>query len=165
MSVNQNKVTGRKGFINRATYNAYKAKYPNDSTTYEEFITILKESNKDIREHILENPIGFKLPYNFGYMAVDKFKGLSHYVAIDWVNTRKLGKRVPLTNFHSFGYFYKIKLFKNPKIKPLFIYKMDPHRVINRMLAKRIKAGKNYLSIDKSYYSKRFRIGDYLKLH
>lgn len=164
MSCKKNKVNGRVGFINRSTYKAFKEKYPGENITYKDFITILKASNMAIRDHILENPLGFKLPYNFGYLTVDKFKGLNHYVAVDWINTRKFGKIIPLTNLHSFGYFYKIKIYKNPKVKPLQVYKMEAHRLIKRALAAKIKGGKDYLQIDRSYFSKRFHIGEQLKL-
>lgn len=164
MSHKKNKITGRKGFVNRIGYKAFKAKYPGEQITYDEYISVLKASNMAIRDHILDNPLGFKLPYNIGYLAVDKFKGLSHYVAVDWVNSRRLGKLIPLTNLHSFGYFYKIKMYKNPKVKPLLVYRMEAHRIIKRMLAAKIKAGKEYLQIDRGYFSKRFHIGETLKL-
>lgn len=163
MSSKPNKVRGRIGFINRKGYKAFKEKYKDEKITYTEYIAILKESNSAIREHILDNPLGFKIPYNLGYIAVDKFKGLKNYMAIDWVATRRLGRRIPLLNLHSFGYFFKIKLYKNPRIRPLKVYKMDPHRLINRALNLKIRSGKEYLEIDRSYFSNRFRIGQNIK--
>lgn len=163
MSSEKNKVRNRVGFINRKAYKLFLEKHPNNTTTYEQYILILKESTKAIRDFILENPLGFKLPYNLGYIAVDKFKGLKDYVGIDWPATRRLGRVIPLMNLHSFGYFFKIKLYPNPKIKPLLIYKMNAHRKINRMLAANIKQGKEYLQIERSYFSNRFRIGQHIK--
>lgn len=163
MSSKPNKVRGRIGFINRHTYKAFIAKHPNETITYEQYIQILKASNAAIRDHILDHPLGFKLPYNLGYIAVDKFKGLKNYMAVDWINSRRLGRRIPLLNLHSFGYFFKIKLYKNPRIKPLQIYKMNPHRLINRKLNIKIREGREYLEIDRSYFSNRFRIGNQIK--
>lgn len=162
MSSGKNKITNRKNFINRETYLEFSKKHPDIS--YTDYIAVLKESTKAIRDNILENPLGFKLPYNIGYIAVDKFKPLRHYRAIDWVNTRRLGKYVPLTNFHSYGYIFDIKFYPNYRISALRNYKMQAHRILNRMLAQSIKSGKQYLEIDRSYYSKRFRINEILKM-
>lgn len=163
MSAKPNKISGRRGFIGYKAYREFKKKHPNETVSYEEYIKILKTSTQCIRDHILDNPLGFKLPYNLGYIAVDKFKALNHYVSVDWVATKKLGKRVPLTNLHSFGHMFTIKLYPNPRKKPLLVYKMTAHRIINRLLAKRIKEGKEYLEIDRTYFSKRFRIGEHIK--
>lgn len=162
MSSKPNKVTGRHGFINRPAYKVFNKKHPEANITYRQYIAILKASTEAIRDHILENPLGFKLPYNLGYIAIDKFKPLSGYASVDWQNSKRLKRRVVFNNLHSFGFLYKIKLYANPKIKPLNIYRFTAHRIIKRMAAKNIKAGKEYLQIERSYYSKRFKIGNHL---
>lgn len=163
MGAAKNKVTGRTNYISKGNYKLFIEKYPESDITYKEYITVLKESTITIRDHILENSLGFKLPQNLGYIAVTSFKTNKNFVAIDWVNTRKLGKVIPLTNFHSFGNAYKIRLFKNSRIKPLIVYKMNAHRIIKRMLAKNIKSGSNvYVHIDRSYFTKRFHIDNTL---
>lgn len=160
----KNKVAGRANYISRDEYNSFKEKYPTTPITYENFINILKTSTVCIRDHVLENPLGFKLPHNLGYIAVKKFKTNAKFFAVDWVNTLKLGRRIPLTNFHSFGHGFKIDFFKNSKIRPLMPYKMNAHRIIKRMLAQVIKAGDySYINIDKNYFTKRFNIENYLK--
>lgn len=163
MGANQNLIRGRVGFINRIYYNKFVEKNPSTTITYEQYISVLKQSTILIRDFILGNELGFKLPFNLGYIAVDKYKCSKNYVAVDWVNTRKLGRIIPLTNFHSLGYGFKVKLFKNSRIKPFQGYAMNAHRVIKRMLAKNIKEGThNYIAINKSVYSKRFAIDHYL---
>lgn len=164
MGSGKSKISGRINYIKREEYNLFIEKYPSSEVTYDEFITVLKESTNVIKNQILDNPLGFKLPHNLGYIAVDKFKPNKKFVAVDWVNTRKLKKLVPLTNFHTFGHTYKIKLYKNSKVKPLFAYNMDAHRLLKRQLAKCIKENKRqYINIDRSYYSRRFNINNYLK--
>lgn len=164
MGAAKNKVTGRLGFINHTGYKLFKKAHPSTDISYQDYIAILKESNECIKQHILTNELGFKLPQSLGYVAVDKFKPSKRHVAVDWINTRRLGKLVPLTNMHSFGYVYKIKLYKNERIRPLLAYKMDAHRMIKRELAQNIKQEKqNYITIDRSYYSKRFRIDHIFK--
>lgn len=156
----KNKVSGRTNYITHEGYNNYITKYPDSKVTYTQYIAILKRSTVIIRDYILENSLGFKLPYNIGYISVTKFKTNKDFVAIDWINTRKLGKIIPLTNFHSFGHAFKIKLFKNNKMQPLLAYKMNAHRIIKRMLAQKIKSGKadHYINIDRNYFTKRFSI-------
>lgn len=160
MGSNLNKIRERVGFINRETYLAFKEKYPDENITYSQYMQVLKESTRAIRDHVLENPLGFKLPYNLGYIAVDKYKPRSTFNVWDLRNSKLLHKQVPFLNLHSFGYMFKIRFYPNTRIKPLNVYKMNPHRIINRMLAKSIKGGKEYLEIDRSYYSRRFRIDE-----
>lgn len=163
MGANKNKVTGRVGFINRKTYNEFIKDNPTSTITYENFIKVLKESSIVIRDYVLNNELGFKLPYELGYIAVDKFKPSKSHISIDWVNTKRFGKKIPLTNLHSFGNVYKVKLYKNPKIKPLMGYKMTAHRILKRLIAQKVKSGKaRYIPLETSYFGKRFNINNYL---
>lgn len=164
MGSKPNKIQNRVNYLNREGYLQFIKKYPKSDIIYEQYIKILKYSNTEIRDCILNYELGFKLPYNLGYVAVDKFKPSKKYIAVDWVNTKRLKKMIPLTNFHTFGYTYNIKIFKNPRSKPLEGYLLKAHRKINRMIADKIKnENKDYLSIDPTYYSSRFRIENSLK--
>lgn len=159
-----NKVRDRKGYINRQTYNDFVEKYPTTTITYQQFIQTLKQSNAAAREYILTNELGFKLPYNLGYIAVTKFKQKETYKVTDWKNTNILKKIIPLTNFHSFGWMFKIKMYKNKKITPLQVYQMTAHRIIKRMLAAKIKEGKqNYIELEHAFFNKRFAISSIFK--
>lgn len=163
MGIGKNKIQNRVGYINRESYNLFKEKYPENPTTYKQYIEVLKESTVAIHDHILDNPLGFKLPYNLGYIAVHKFKAKDDQTAVDWVNTRKLGRRIPLTNMHSFGYMYKIKYYPNPRVQPIKNFMFKAHRLLNRDLGKNIKQNlREYISIDRSYFSKRFNIDNYI---
>lgn len=158
-----NKIGNRVNLLNKENYNEFKLKYPESDITYNNFVTILKESNELINYYILENELGFKLPNNLGYIAVNKFKQRGTYRVIDWKNTNKFNKIVPNLNLHSFGYMYTINLFKNPKSNALQVYKFNAHRLLKRELAQKIKKGKDYYSIDRNFFSKRLNIDNYLK--
>lgn len=166
MSTGLNKVRGRHGFINIESYKrGFKAKYPDTDVTYTQYIAVLKASNAKIRDIVLDNPLGFKLPYDLGYVTVDRYmpNGRSRK-PIDWPATLKFGYRIPLLNLHSFGHIYMIKLFANTLVKPMLVYKFNAHRILKRMLAKRVKAGNsNYLKIERGYFTKRFSISKHLK--
>lgn len=162
MGSGKNKIPNRMNYISRIEYNLFKEKYPESTITYEQFISVLKTSTIKIRSHILENPLGFKLPF-LGYVAFKKFKTSKKFFAVDWINTLKLKKRVPLTNFHTFGHAFKLEFFKNPSIKPLMAYKLKAHRLLNRMSGQIIKSGKApYIELDRNYFSKRFNIENYI---
>lgn len=164
MGSGKNKIQERTSYVNRHEYKIFKEKYPKSQIDYKTFITILKASTLAIRDSVLDNPLGFKLPYSLGYIAVDKFENKKNYRIIDWPNTLKLGRHVPLTNFHSFGHIYKIKLYPNLKILPMRNFIFKAHRLFNRALAKNIKLNlRQYISIDSSYYSKRFNIDNLIK--
>ncbi len=165
MGSSKNKVRGRVDYIHRFTYKAFLKKYPDTPVTYNQFVEILKLSNNVIGEYIIENPLGFKLPYNMGYLAVDKFRPGKKHFSMDWAATRKFGKPIPNLNLHSFGYVFKVKLYKNNRLKPFLLHKMDAHRFLKRRIAQKIKSGKyEYISIDKSYYNRRFQIDKITKI-
>lgn len=163
MGIGKNKIQNRVGHINRESYKEFKNKFPEAPINYDQYIQILKESTVAIRDYILDNPLGFKLPYNLGYIAVDRFKPKDDYTAIDWVATKRLGRRIPLTNMHSFGYMYKVKFFPNPRINPIKNYMFKAHRILNRMVKPNVvKDFNKYIHIDRNYFSKRFHIDNYL---
>lgn len=158
-----NKIKNRINYSTQAYYKEFKQKYPNSKVTSEQYYEIIRNSNITIKNYILDgNCIGFKIPY-FGYIAVSKFKPKPTYKMIDWVTSNKLGKIIPLTNLHSFGYLYKINFYRNNKRVPIRVYKMEAHRNMKRELAQYIKAGKDYYTVDRDYFNKRFHIDNYLK--
>lgn len=164
MSTGRNLITGRVSFLNRDGYRLFKKTYPSSPITYDEYITILKESTLCIKQHILENPIGFKLPCNLGYIAVHKYKPKKTRIMIDWVNTKKHGKRIPLLNLHSMGYMYKILFYKNTKSVFLSSIDIKPHRHIKRELASKLKNGVTpYIELQESFFTKRFSINNSIK--
>lgn len=161
MGSGKNKIQHRANYLNRREYNRFVEENPNSGIEYKEFIQILKESTKSIRQTIIDNPLGFKLPYNLGYIAVNKYKPLkkSSNQPINWVATNKYGRIIPFTNFHSLGYMYKITFYPNNSILPMRSYVMKAHRVLKRMVAKTILDNTNqYISIDSNYFDKRFNI-------
>lgn len=172
MGAGLNKIRNRVGFINRKSFNQFiktesyrrfREKTGLD-ITYEEYISILKTSNKEIASFILDNELGFKLPNNIGYIAVTKFKQRDTYIVTDWHNTNKYNKIIPNMNLHSFGYMFKFRLFKNQKLRPFRSYFMQAHRAIKRELATKIKSGKQiYLELDNSYFNKKFSIDNIFK--
>lgn len=157
-----------KNRVNHSTAKAYKEfklKHPTIDITSQQYVDIVKRSNELIATAILENPYGFKLPEQLGYIAIDKFKPKkgSRIKPIDWITTNKTGKLTYLTNLHSFGFIYVIKWYKNPNRKFLDCYVFKAQKKLNRALAQKIKAGKDYTKIDRSFFNRRFSIDKIFK--
>lgn len=163
MGSNKHKVSNRLGFNNRVGYKLFIKSHPKSDITYEQYKTIIKESNSTIVDFILTNELGFKLPYNLGYLAVDKYTPSQKRIRVDWANTRKYGKVIPYTNLHSLGYVYKVRLLKNRSLSIFKAFDINIHRSLNRKLAQYVKNGQNYLHLEESYYNKRFRIERFIK--
>lgn len=110
---------------------------------YKTFCEIIQKTNLIIRNSIVEEEAGIKLPESLGHIIVVKYK--SKKVPTDWVNSVKHKKKIPLLNLHSFGYIYHIKWFKiAASCANLYVYKFIPYRRLKRSVAKAIKEGKKY---------------------
>lgn len=162
MSSGKYKTKNRINYSIAKYYEEFKEQNPNTKITAKQYVEILKESNRLIAVAILENPQGFKLPNNIGYIAIDKYK-VREKKPIDWTTTHKLKKLTFLTNLHSFGYIYRIRLYKNPSKTNLDLYVFKAQRLLKRSLAQKIFAGKEYEHIDRTAFSRRFSIDKIFK--
>ena len=130
--------------LSQELWKTYKEKYKSD-ISFKDFSEIIKKSNKQIAAFITEDEHGFKLPENLGYLCIIKYK--TKKKAINWVDTKKYGKKIYYLNLHSFGYRYHIKWFKTGISRFAFneIYKFAPLRDIRTDVSKKIKSGKDYI--------------------
>lgn len=108
------------------------------------FKNIIETNNDLIGKAISTEPEGVQLPL-IGYICVSKYKQRREKPAIDYINTRKQGRPIPLLNLHTFGYIHYIKWFKvGSRVPNLYIWKFQPLRKVKRGLAKEIKSGKQF---------------------
>lgn len=165
MSAGLYKTKNRVNFSTAKAYKQFKLKHPEVEITPQQYVEVIKRSNTLIGEAILTNPYGFKLPAQLGYIAIDKFKPKkgSNIKPIDWITTNQTGKLTYLTNLHSFGFIYVIKWYKNPNKKNSDCYVFKAQKLLKRALAKKIKAGKDYDKIDRSFFTRRFSIDKIFK--
>lgn len=222
MSAGAYKTKHRVNYSTAKAYKEFKAKYPEVDITAQQYVAIIKTSNELISTAIIENPYGFKLPSELGYIAIDKFKPKSKTISsgdliigkkytilyygegddftnvgaatnsidtvfiatgrmpnnyrngstlkvesrikpVDWITTNQTGKLTYLTNLHSFGYIYVIKIYKNPNKKNIDCYVFKPQKELKQALAKKIKGGKDYHKLDRSFFSRRFSIDKIFK--
>jgi hypothetical protein len=119
--------------------------------TFEDFKNIIWTSNQIMADCIAEEEAGIEMPERLGNVVVTKYKGSKKKIPIDWVNSRRLGKQIPLLNLHSFGFIHHIKWFKMICIfKNRNIYKFEPYRLLKRAVAAKVKAGKRFHQWDDS---------------
>lgn len=111
---------------------------------------IILESNKEMANIVANSDDVLKLPEDLGYIAVTKYKSKKR--PVDWIATRKVGKRVLALNLHSFDYIYHIKWFKTSggKFGIKKVYRLEPTRLLKRTVAKNVKIGKTYHTWDVS---------------
>lgn len=161
--VGYNNIETYKQFLDSKLYTDYLTKY-NKEISITDYKKIISETASTIRDEVINNAIGFKLPNALGYLCVIKFEQKDSYRVIDWGKTHTTGKTIHNMNLHSFGNMFKIKLFKNSYYHQFKNYAFVAHRIFKRQLAKQIKSGKqNYLPLDYSYFGKSFKINNILK--
>lgn len=142
------KVGERYNPLNKKFYNKFK-KDTGSTIDYPTFIKIITTTNELMREAISEEEVGIQLPENLGHIIVTKYK--SKKIPIDWINSNRLGKIVPLLNLHSFGYIHHIKWFTfGVNFVNNRIYKFEPYRILKRRVAKNVKGGKKYFKWENS---------------
>ena len=116
---------------------------------YATFRSIIWTTLDIMRESISGEEAGIELYENLGHIVVTKYK--SKKQATDWVNSKKLGRKIPLLNLHSFGYVHHIKWFKmGTRFRHRYIYKFEPYRILKREVARQIKSGKKYFKWENS---------------
>lgn len=132
---------------------------PHLNYSQKELKEIFDLANLKIKEEILKDPSGFRLPCNMGILAVSKYK---HKTTVcDYRNSRDFKKKIPYLNLHSFGNMFAIKYYRvsDNKIGDMIkFFKFHPTRDFKRNLAKVVKetGGEEYMNhTSQSFFSKR----------
>lgn len=109
-----------------------------------DFMNIIETSNRKIKEKVVNNVLGFKLPENLGYLAITSYKPKKK--KIDFNKTKKYGVTVYHTNFHSKGMDAKISWYTDQIAicKNIRGYKFTPDRDFTKMKSIKLKEGKVY---------------------
>lgn len=133
----------------KEVYDRFCAAHPNIDLSFEKWKEILYTFNHGFRDHILETGDKCKLPWGLGTFSVSKRKSKKFAVyegkeyialAVDWVKTNKLGKKVFHLNNHTDGYRFKWKWFSIDcrfYLSDIWVFK--PSRVSSRKLAEYLK--------------------------
>ncbi len=140
----------------RNNYNDFCKKHPSVKILYEEWKKIIYLFNEDFKEYILQSGEKAKLPQGFGEWSInkktrkktkiDKETGIERInLPIDWKKTKEKGKRIYNFNYHTEGYSFRWKWFKDTaRFKHLQLWWWKPSRTTSRLLA-------HYLKVDEKY--------------
>lgn len=139
----------------RDNYKDFRRRHPSVILTYDQWKAILYDFNESFRDYILETGDKIKFPFGFGEFSINKKKrkriikdenGQEHIgLPIDWKKTMEKGKTIYNFNFHTEGYFFGWKWFKNTsRLKNTDLWYFKPTRLSSRLIA-------HYINIDKKY--------------
>jgi len=115
------------------------------TVSQKDFLTIVDEFNKRVRDNLLDGR-EFFLPAGMGRMRIVKSptnRPMTTVTAVDWPATNAAGQIVHYTNRHSDGYRYKVQWMFARTIKYSNLYYFLPCRKFKRTLAKIILGRKN----------------------
>ena len=139
------KIGHRDHIISKAFFKEFKLQNPTMEIEWDEFVKIIRESNKEISRIISTEQNGFKLPEGHGYLTVTSFK--SNKKSIDIANSHKYGKIIYHLNLHTFGKRVCIRWFNNNSFNYYKnIYKFQACRTFSRQVVKSTKEGINFLN-------------------
>lgn len=129
-------------------YNDFKRLNPEIQLSFKEWSEILYEYMAQFREYLLETGDIGKLPWGLGYFGVNKkkrkrYKGILLNgknvinLNVDWKASKEEGKKIYNFNFHTDGFTYWWKWYKNTAYvtAPTAIY-FKASRETSRLLAK-----------------------------
>ena len=141
-------------------YKDFCKRNPSIKLSLDVWRNIIYTFNESFRDYLLETGDKGKYPYGIGEFAInkrlrkkttgkdDEFINLP----IDWKKTREKGKRIYIMNYHSEGYSFHWKWFKNTtRIKFPDLWYFKPTRVTSRLLAHYIKVNEKYQHLYKEW--------------
>jgi nucleoid DNA-binding protein len=146
-------------------YKEFRHLHPNISISFDTFKRIIYTINSTYANHVLEGE-KIKLPQGFGSIAINKkkqtykvhVKGKDRIcLAVNWVESKRLGKKIYFTNAHTEGYRYKFYWFKSEVfIADNYIWGFAATRINSRKLAQFLKQENSpYIHIYKEYTANR----------
>lgn len=138
-------------------------KNPEFKISYIEWKKIIYDYNESLRNYILETGEKVKIPGGFGDMAITKKYRKKYFTTpdgeqkinlpIDWQKTKQKGKKIYNFNYHTEGFFFGWKWFKDntTRIKHKKFWYFKPSRISSRMLAHYIKTDNKYQHLYKEW--------------
>jgi len=137
-------------------YKNFCKKHPTIKLTYDEWRNIIYSFNDAFKNYILETGEKAKLPFGFGEFSINKkkrrkLKGLNDEfinLPVDWKKTKEKGKIIYNFNYHTEGFFFGWKWFKETaRLKNADLWYFKPSRTTSRLLSHYIKTNDKYQHI------------------
>jgi nucleoid DNA-binding protein len=137
-------------------YKNFCKKHPTIKLTYDEWRNIIYSFNDAFKNYILETGEKAKLPFGFGEFSINKkkrrkLKGLNDEfvnLPVDWKKTKEKGKIIYNFNYHTEGFFFGWKWFKETaRLKNADLWYFKPSRTTSRLLSHYLKTNEKYQHI------------------
>jgi|SRR5882757_334672 len=132
----------------KSVYEEFCRENPKEVVSFADFKKISHTSNSIYAHYILEGE-KVKLPQGFGSLAISKKKQVHKFtvggvekisLAVNWVESKKKGKKVYHANLHTNGYRFKWLWFKHEAFLNLtYIWQFNATRVNSRKVAQLLK--------------------------
>lgn len=102
------------------------------------FVALCEDWFKYIADILIEQSGIVQLPFRLGHILIDKHRTRDYNkLAVDWVNSKKIGKKVYHLNPHTDGFKYKFTWSKQRCIvKNKGLYRFKASRENSRLLAR-----------------------------
>lgn len=147
----------------KSIWEEFCKEYPQVNISFEEYKQICWTSNSMYAKYVMEGE-RVKLPQGFGSLAINKKKQTHKIIkdgkekitlAVNWVESKKKGKKVYYSNLHTQEYRFKWYWFKNEVfLQHTQLWQFNATRMNSRHLAKLLKQENSpYLYIYKEWHS------------
>lgn len=134
----------------KENYIDFCKKNSNIKLSIEEWRNIIYSFSESYRNYILETGYRARLPFGFGEFTITKKKrrkivtdpnGIEHInLPIDWKRTKEKGKYIYNFNYHTEGFFFGWKWFKNTtRLLHSDFWYFKPSRITSRMITHYLK--------------------------
>lgn len=147
----------------KINYINFKKKHPEVDVTFDEWKNVIYSFMELFKDNVLETGHKVRLPAGMGEFAISKGKkkklkieenGKEHInLSVDWSKTKEKHKKIYNFNYHTEGYNFWWKWFKNSanfKLKDYWYFK--PCRNTSRLLAHYLKVDDKYQHIYMNWY-------------
>jgi nucleoid DNA-binding protein len=145
----------------KENYYAFCKKHPSIKLTFDEWKNIVYTFNESFKTYILETGEKARLPFGFGEFSISKkkrrkIKGINGQefinLPIDWKKTKEKGKYIYNFNYHTEGFFFGWKWFKeSTRLKHSYLWFFKPSRITSRLLSHYIKTDEKYQHLYKQW--------------
>ncbi len=143
-------------------YKSFCKKNPTLKVPFEQWKGIIYGFNEYFKTYILETGDKARMPGGLGDFTITKKKrkkmkspidGVEYVnLPVDWKKTKEKGKVIYNFNFHTEGYFFGWKWFKNTsRIRNTKLWYFKPSRVTSRLLSHYLNADKKYQHLYKQW--------------
>jgi len=136
---------GRHIFINKGLWEKY-VKETGSQITFKDFKKIISASFEETKKWILREPVGYRMPFRIGNIAINKLKTYGDFKSYTNIKTAR-NEPIQHFNLHTGGYCFRIQWFHNTRSSKerVSFWKFDAERKFKRALAQVLKSGKSPL--------------------